>query len=68
MLAHLGPTYFPSYCSQLVTVRMEPFPVLLGRSLFPIQLLGWRCSSRLPILKAHLHLVFIVNEYLTSLE
>ena len=25
MLAHLGPTYFPSYCSQLVTVRLEPF-------------------------------------------
>ena len=27
-----------------------------GVACFPIQLLGWCCSSRLPILKAHLHL------------
>ena len=27
-----------------------------GVACFPIQLLGWCCSSRLPILKAHMHL------------
>ena len=32
MLTHLGPTYSPLTVSWLVTVRLEPFPFLLGRS------------------------------------
>ena len=35
MLTHLGPTYSPLTVSWLVTVRLEPFPFLLGRSSFP---------------------------------
>ena len=35
MLAHLGPIYSPLTVSWLVTVRLEPFPFLLGPSSFP---------------------------------